>query len=239
MTRLLRCLVEYDGTAFAGFQRQLGRATVQGALESAIREVTREEVLVVGAGRTDAGVHAIGQVVHFKTGSGLSAPILERAVNANLPPAVRIRELEEADPAFHARFSALSREYRYVVENARVSSPLLRTRAYHVPGDLDVSLMNEAASSLCGSHDFVAFGKPMVYTRQGADPSEEIEIVGGTVRTMFHATCWRRARFVQFRFVADAFLRHMVRMLIGTLLRIGNGSLVKRAMALILAGDDP
>ncbi len=237
MTRLLRCLVEYDGTAFAGFQRQPERQTVQGALESAVGTVTSQPVLVVGAGRTDAGVHAIGQVVHFGTDSGLHVQVLERAVNANLPAAVRIRELQDAEPAFHARFNAVSREYRYVVENCQVQSPLLRMRAYHVSGALDVDRMNEAAGSLCGRHDFAAFGGPMVHSRESASPSQATEVKGGTVRTMYDAACWKRARFVQFRFVADAFLRHMVRMVVGTLLRIGSGSLVKHAITSLLRGD--
>ncbi len=237
MTRLLRCAVEYDGSAFSGFQRQPDRVTVQGALESAIRLVTREEPVVVGAGRTDAGVHALGQVIHFKTASELSTSTLQRAINANLPHAVRIRELEEAEPAFHARFSARSREYRYVVENTSVQSPLLRMRALHVPGSLDERAMDEAASVLRGRHDFVAFGAPMVHTARGADLPDGTWVKGGTVRTIFVAMCWRRARFVHFRFVADAFLRHMVRMVIGTLLRIGSGSLAKQAMALILQSD--
>jgi tRNA pseudouridine38-40 synthase len=237
MTRVVRCAVEYDGTAFAGFQRQPDQKTVQGVLELAIQSVTRESVVVVGAGRTDAGVHAIGQVVHFKTESDLSMSTLQRAINANLPLAVRIRELQEAGPAFHARFSARSREYRYIVENASVPSPLLRMRAFHVPGTVDVEAMDEAARTLRGRHDFVAFGAPMVHTARNADSCEEAEVKGGTERTMLDARCWRCARFVYFRFVADAFLRHMVRMLIGTLLRIGSGSLIKQALALILQGD--
>src|SRR5689334_20014901 len=123
MTRTLRCTVEYDGTAFAGFQRQPGRATVQGALEDALVRVTQQPVPIVGAGRTDAGVHAIGQVIHFRLNASLPIARLLRAVNACLPAGVAIRDLDEVDPGFHARFSARSREYRYVVENAAVASP--------------------------------------------------------------------------------------------------------------------
>src|SRR5260370_14319537 len=107
MTRVLRCTVEYDGTAFAGFQVQPGQETVQGALESAIAKVTNASTTVIGAGRTDAGVHAIGQVIHFRTTSSLPSLTLQRAINGCLLPAVRIREIVEADDAFHARFSAL------------------------------------------------------------------------------------------------------------------------------------
>ena len=116
-------------------------------------------------------------------------------------------------------------------------SPLLHMRAFHVPGSLDVGAMDEAACALLGKHDFVAFGAPMVHIARNADSCVEAEVKGGTERTMLDARCWRRARFVYFRFVADAFLRHMVRMLNGTLLRIGSGSLIKQALALILQGD--
>jgi tRNA pseudouridine38-40 synthase len=233
----LRCTVEYDGTAFAGFQKQSGRDTVQGALEAAIGRVTNTTTAVVGAGRTDAGVHAIGQVIHFQTEADLPVATLQRAVNACLPGAVRLKGLEEAEASFHARFSAKSREYRYVVENSPVSSPLWRTRAYHFSRPLDVDAMDAAAADLRGRHDFAAFGAPMRYSRYDACTASVVEIAGGTERTVFEASCWRQRRFVHLRFVADAFLRHMVRMVIGTLLRIGTGALFQQAVARLLQGD--
>src|SRR5271165_917727 len=138
MTQTLRCVVQYDGTAFAGFQRQPGATTVQGVLEATLAEVTQQETRVIGAGRTDTGVHALGQVVHFTTGSQLALPVLQRALNARLPPEMTVRDLEEAPPGFHARFSARSREYRYVVENTAIASPLLRGRVHHVARPLSL-----------------------------------------------------------------------------------------------------
>lgn len=234
MTRTLRCTVAYDGSAFAGFQRQPGRATVQAALERAIAYVTQAPAVVVGAGRTDAGVHATGQVIHFQTDSVLPIGTLQRAINARLSDAVAIRDLEEAAPGFHARYDARSREYRYVVENAETPSPLMRHRAFHVPHALSLGPMQEAAATLVGRHDFAAFGSPMRHTRSQGE--ERVVVSGGTQRTLFVVRCWRRLRFVLFCFVADAYLRHMVRMLVGTLLRVGRERLPVAAVVALLQG---
>jgi len=236
MTRRFRCVVQYDGTPFAGFQRQPGRMTVQGALESAIARVTRETVTVVGAGRTDSGVHALGQVIHFECDSLLPIATLQRAVNSCLPAEVTVSGLEVATDDFHARHSAVSREYRYVVDNSEVPSPLLARRVHHVPQPLQVSQMAAAAADLRGRHDFGAFGSPMEHTRQSST-EEPMTWRGGAERTLLVAACRSVRRFVLFYFVADAFLRHMVRMLVGTLLRVGNGSLPIRAVSALLRGD--
>lgn len=235
MTRLLRATVQYDGTAFAGFQRQPGRTTVQGALESAIAQVTREDVTVTGAGRTDAGVHALGQVIHFQSASPLPTATLARAINACLPAGVALRDLDEAPEGFHARYSAVSREYRYVVECGSPRSPLWRERAYQVERPLDLEPMAMGAALLVGRHDFGAFGAPMMHTSR--EPGEGRLARGGTIRTMLAARCRRRSRFILFCFIADAFLRHMVRMLVGTLLRLGAGTLPVAAVGRLLAGD--
>jgi tRNA pseudouridine38-40 synthase len=237
MTRTFRCVIQYDGTAFAGFQRQPGVTTVQGVLEAALARVTQQQVGVMGAGRTDAGVHAIGQVAHFESASALALPVFQRAINACLPAGIVVRDLEEAPPGFHARFSARSREYRYVVDNAAVPSPLLRDRVHHVGRPLSVAAMAEGAKLLEGMHDFAAFGSPMMHSAHGrtADPAEEVR--GSTSRTMFMARCWRRGHLILFCFIADAFLRHMVRMIVGTLLRVGAGSLIPDAVRRLLQGD--
>jgi tRNA pseudouridine38-40 synthase len=237
MTQTLRCVVQYDGTAFAGFQRQPGATTVQGVLEATLAQVTQQETRVIGAGRTDTGVHALGQVVHFTTRSQLALPVLQRALNACLPPRVSVRDLEEAPPGFHARFSARSREYRYVVENTAIASPLLRGRVHHVAHPLSLDAMSDGAALLEGRHDFAAFGSPMVYSDSEHDDAAAPAHRGSTERTMFAARCWRKSRFILFCFIADAFLRHMVRMLVGTLLRIGQGSFVPLAIRSLLQGE--
>ncbi|MGH2389355.1 MAG: tRNA pseudouridine(38-40) synthase TruA [Chloroflexota bacterium] len=236
MMRKFRCTVQYEGTAFAGFQRQPGRLTVQGALESAIARVTRNDSVVVGAGRTDAGVHALGQVIHFTTASPLPPETLRRALNACLPKEVALMDIAEAPDGFHARHSAVSREYRYLVDNGAVRSPLLHGKVYHVSQPLAADAMAEAAAILPGRHDFAAFGSPMEHALQGPH-GEATTWRGGTIRTLLTAGCRRVRRFVLFWFMADAFLRRMVRMLVGTLLRIGAGSLQARALGAMLHGD--
>lgn len=237
MTRRLRCTVHYLGTDFAGFQRQAERMTVQLALEDAIARVTQQRSTVYGAGRTDAGVHALGQVAHFDTDSTLTCTLLQRGVNSCLPESVSISQLEEVASTFHARFDAVSREYRYIVDNGEVRSPLLVRRAHFVRGALDVQQMHEAAGQLEGRHDFAAFGSPMLYTRVDAAGGLQSVHRGGTSRTMMSAACRAYRRLIIFYFVADAFLRHMVRMLVGTLLRVGAGRLPARTIADLLLGD--
>ncbi len=236
MIRKFRCTVQYEGTAFAGFQRQPGLVTVQGALESAIARVTRNDAAVVGAGRTDAGVHALGQVVHFTTESSLPSETLRRSLNACLPLSVSLMDLQEVPDTFHARYGAVSREYRYVVDNGPVRSPLLNDRVYHFAQPLLVDGIAEAAKTLVGRHDFGAFGSPMEHEYKGP-AGGPATWRGGTIRTLLAAGCKRLRQFVVFWFMADAFLRRMVRMLVGTLLRVGVGSLSIPALAAMLQGD--
>jgi tRNA pseudouridine38-40 synthase len=237
MTRRFRCTVEYDGTAFFGFQRQPGLETVQGALERAIAHSLGGEPTVIGAGRTDAGVHAIGQVVHFDAPSSLDISLLQQLINDRLPSEIRIRGLSEVDASFHARFSAKSREYRYLVENGPSAVTESPGKAFHVARSLCVEAMDSAAATLCGTHDFALFGSPMVHTVAVSDETHPTLIRGGTKRTMWVANCWRQRWYVHFRFVADAYLRHMVRMMVGTLLRVGTGALKPPAFARLLHGD--
>jgi tRNA pseudouridine38-40 synthase len=237
MRRRFRCTVEYDGTAFFGFQRQPGLETVQGALERALTDALGDEPTVIGAGRTDAGVHAIGQVVHFDGASSLDISVLEESINDRLPREIRIRGLSEVDGSFHARFSAKSREYRYLVENGPSAAKEAPDRAYRIAHSLCVEAMDSAAATLCGTHDFALFGSAMVHTVAVSDDAQPLLIRGGTKRTMWVANCWRQRRFVHFRFVGDAYLRHMVRIIVGTLLRVGSGALKPQAVARLLHGD--
>ena len=207
-----RAVVEYDGTRYHGFQLQAREPTVQGALEKALAAIVQEEVRVTGAGRTDAGVHAKGQVIHFDlVGWKHSVKDLHRALNALLPQDIVVISLAPASPDFHARFSALSREYRYTVLNQSLRSPLRGRFAYHFPRPLNVRAMNEAARFLIGERDFASFGQPTGR--------------GGTVRRVYEARWTREEPFVHFDIVANAFLRGMVRSLVGTMLRVGTGEL--------------
>jgi tRNA pseudouridine38-40 synthase len=205
--------VSYDGTDFAGFQYQTGQRTVQEVLEAAIRQVTGRLARVHGAGRTDSGVHATGQVASFETESGLGTRDLERAINAVLPDDVAARNVRDAPPGFHARYSAVGRGYRYTIWNG--ASPLILGRgyAYQWRRFLDVSAMNRVACPLVGKHDFAGFGGSL---RGRERPTT-------TVRSLFRLYCWRDAERVYVDAAANAFLPRMVRNLVGTLVQAGMG----------------
>jgi tRNA pseudouridine38-40 synthase len=222
--RNIKAVVEYDGSAYAGFQFQPELPTVQGELERALSEVTQEATRVVGSGRTDAGVHARGQVVHFATNWKRSVSELQRAFNALLAPDIAIEEMSPAPDDFHARFSAVTREYRYTILNQEVRSPLERRYAYHYGLPLDEGAMGEALGYLVGTHDFASFGEPT----QG----------DVTVRDLSKAACVREGNRIQIDLKANAFLRHMVRTIVGTLLLVGRGALVPPEIKGILEARD-
>lgn len=217
----LMAIVEYDGTEYLGFQIQRDGRTVQGEIERALAVVTQYRTRVVGAGRTDAGVHARGQVIHFTVPWGHSLADLHRALNAVLPADVAIIALREAPSGFHARYDARSREYVYTIYNGTVRSPLAVRYAYHFARPLDVQAMDHACACLVGTHDFLPFGWP---------PRGE-----NTVRTVYRAHCWREGDFVYVELEADAFLRAMVRRIVGNLLLVGTGELSVEGFAQLLS----
>ncbi len=213
--RTILLVLEYDGTDFAGFQVQPGQRTVQQELESAVARVTGQQIRIKGAGRTDAGVHATGQVASLITSSHLDVETLARALNANLPPDVTVRQAREVPEGFHARFSARSRAYRYWVWNAPSPTPLGRRYSYHWPRPVDLDSMSAAAATLVGTHDFASFA--------GAADASRTE--GNTVRTLIRLACRRQGDLVEFEVEANAFLPKMVRNIVGTLLLVGSGKL--------------
>lgn len=221
----LAALVEYDGTAYAGFQLQKDSATIQGALENGLAAIMGRPVRVIPAGRTDAGVHALGQVVHLQATWPHSLGELQRAWNANLPRDVAVRAVARVGPTFHARFSARSRVYRYTVYNEAVRRPLLERYAWHVNRPLAIDRMDEAAARLLGRHDLVAFGR----APQGEN----------TVRTVLRARCWQQGELIRFEIEADAFLQHMVRRVTATLVAVGRGRLSVDEFGAIIGARDP
>jgi tRNA pseudouridine38-40 synthase len=223
-TQKLMAVAEYDGTDYLGFQLQARGRTVQGEIERTLAAVTREEVRIIGAGRTDSGVHAQGQVIAFSTAWRHPVEELQRALNAVLPADIAVRELRPVAKGFHPRFDAVSREYRYTIFNQPLRSPLTRRFAYHFPRPLDVAAMNEAAGVLVGSHDFAAFGR----APQGDN----------TVREVYRAQWTSEEPFVYFDVVANAFLYRMVRNLVGTLLLVGTGELSPAGFEEILRSAD-
>lgn len=234
-TARYRGAVEYDGTAYAGFQIQRGPRTIQGELERVLERLCEAQVRVHGAGRTDAGVHAKGQVIHFDTRWTHGTTDLQRALNALLPADIAVKELGKAERGFHARFSARRRMYVYTVYESPVRAPLWSRFAHHVTTPLDVCAMQEAAHELVGRHDFGAFGQPPVGTN--------------SVRTVFRAN-WRAAaagecgdpgaplRRLCFEIEGNAFLRGMVRRIVGALLAVGSGSMAPGAFRGVLESFD-
>lgn len=206
----MKLTVAYDGTRYAGWQRQPNAPSIQEELERAVARVTGEGVRVVGAGRTDAGVHALGQVAHFRTASVLPAERFTGALNHYLPPDIAVRCAEDAPPGFHARRDARWRAYRYLIWNRPGRNPLLRNRVLFWEGVLDLGAMREAAAHLVGRHDFAPF------CATGSTPRT-------TVCTLYRLDVRRTGSLVVIDAVADRFLRHMVRMIVGALLEVGSG----------------
>ncbi|MCL4465659.1 MAG: tRNA pseudouridine(38-40) synthase TruA [Chloroflexi bacterium] len=204
-------VLEYDGTDFFGSQRQPARRTVQGVLEEALLRVTQCPTAVTLAGRTDAGVHALGQVASCQLVTRLGPGELLRALNAVLPDDMAVLRCVAVPERFSARFSAQSRDYRYEIINRPQRSPLWRRRAHYVWQRLDVEAMDKGCRELLGKHDFASFS--------GAGRRER------TVRTVSHATCLRVGTRVRVELRADAFLPHMVRNIVGTLIWLGTGKL--------------
>jgi len=211
--RTLKLTIQYDGTDFVGWQRQTNGVSIQGLLEDALAPIEGQAVTVHGAGRTDAGVHARGQVASVTLAATIETPSLGRALNAVLPPAVRVLAVEVADDGFHARFSAVSKTYEYRIINAPIVSAFLHRYVWHVPQPLDVDAMRAAGAALVGTHDFAAF--------QGAGSD-----VATTERTILDFEIDDGGGFdlpVVLRVSGDGFLRHMVRTIAGTLVEIGIG----------------
>jgi tRNA pseudouridine38-40 synthase len=220
-----RARCEYDGTDFAGFQLQQNARSVQGELETALARLNRgERVVVDGAGRTDAGVHATGQVIAFTYTGRVPADELQRAVNAQLPRDVAIRDLRRARDGFHPRYAARYREYRYTVWNGP-RSPLRERTALGVRAPLDVAAMASAGSVFVGRHDFSSFGA----VAKGRSP----------VRAVYAVRVRRDGRLVTIDVRANAFLRGQVRRMVAALLEVGHGKMDEAELAAALVADEP
>jgi tRNA pseudouridine38-40 synthase len=215
----------YDGTNYVGWQRQAAGTSVQGLVEGALRELDGREVVLHGAGRTDAGVHALGQVASCALDRAIEPDVLMRALNARLPADVRVVSADTVAPDFHARFAAKGKTYRYRICNADVMSPFERQYAWHVFGALDVGAMDAAARLLDGRHDFAAF-----QTAAGTNRTTERTITSSRVR--------RDAHVVLYDISGDGFLRHMVRAIVGTLVDVGRGRRPSDEMREVLLSRD-
>jgi tRNA pseudouridine38-40 synthase len=234
--------LSYDGTAFHGWQVQPGRATVQGMLAAALEKMTGERVLPQGSGRTDAGVHALGQVASFALEARLPAENLLRALNRSLPESIRVLRVEGVDESFHARHGAVRKTYEYRIferkvegsDEERICSPFVAPYAWACRWALDVERMAWAAAMLCGTHDFTSFA--------AVDPEmgrREERVAGpNPVKTILASTVMREEGLLRYRVTGSGFLHHMVRNMVGTLVEMGRGSLRAEEMERILAARD-
>ena len=225
MTRY-RATIAYDGTDYHGFQRQAPEhePTIQGEIERALTQIGQPGVTILGSGRTDAGVHATGQVIAFSAEWRHSQQELQRALNATLPADIAVLELDEAGLDFHPRYDAVSREYVYTIYNAPVRHPLYRLNALHIADPLDVKAMDAAAAELVGEHDFAAFGLPT---------AGDV-----TVRRMLRAECRADLPLVRLELEANGFLYRMVRSIVGTLLRVGRGEMTLDQFRAVMESRD-
>lgn len=223
--RRFKLILEYEGTAYHGWQVQPGLPTIQGVLQATLARIAGAPVQVTGAGRTDAGVHALGQVASFSANLRLDAPTLRRALNASLPPDIVVCGAEEAPPEFDARRSARSKTYRYTLLCRDYPSARLARHSLHIPYPLDAEAMAEAARLVTGTHDFSAFRAGTCTARM-------------PVRTVLEASWRTMGDLCHFEITANAFLQHMVRILVGTFLEVGRGKRAPAEVAEILASRD-
>jgi tRNA pseudouridine38-40 synthase len=217
--RNFKLTIAYDGTDFHGWQMQKNKPTVQGEIVSVLRRLTQEDTQLLGAGRTDAGVHALGQVGSFRTQSALSAQEFHRALNALLPPTIRIVAVEETGPDFSARWSAKGKIYRYRIYRGKVVPPLLWRYVLHYPFPLDEEAMKDAAARFVGMHDFTSFA--------ASTGSEDDDKERNMQREIFSTELRRTDDGEELWFTVHgrSFLRYMVRKMVGALLEVGRGRL--------------
>jgi tRNA pseudouridine38-40 synthase len=222
--RNIKLTLCYDGTEFHGWQRQPGLRTIQQVLEDALERLTGARPTTTASGRTDAGVHALGQAVHFLTASHHSTKTFVRALNALVSRDVRVLHAQEMPQAFHATLDAKSKRYRYVIDNGRIASPFQLRYSWYIHPPLDSAAMNRAAQGLVGRHDFRSFETDW--------PNRT-----SSVRTIHDLTVERRGEFVEIEVEADGFLYNMVRSIAGTLTLVGNGKRPESWVGDVLAAE--
>lgn len=227
--RTLKLTLAYDGTAYAGWQVQSGQKTLQGTLEAALAKITGEKIRVTASGRTDSGVHALGQVVSFDTESPLAPDVFQRALNAELPHDMAVLEAAEARPGFHAIRDAVRKRYRYLLHDGPIPDVFRRQYAWHYRQRLDASAMHRAAQNLLGKHDFRSFESAWpqratsvrtitdIFVRRGFDNDEDL---------------------IALEVEADGFLYNMVRAIVGTLVEVGRGNRPEAWPGEVLAAQD-
>jgi len=226
MTRNIKLTIEYDGTHFQGWQTQKNGRTVQDAIQAALKKIFGKAIKVIGAGRTDSGVHALGQVANFNVKTNLSLKAMRNALNANLPEDVTVLNVEEVRPDFHAQYDAKSKVYRYTVLHRDTRCAQLRHFVLLYPRKLNVPLMRQELKFFVGKKDFKAF--------QGTDKGSENGRLKSSLRTIKRIDIKKKGDFLYIDVEADGFLYKMVRNIVGTLLEVGSGKLPRGSIQKIL-----
>ena len=234
--RTLKITLAYDGTRFVGWQRQAEGESIQGLLEDALARFEDAAVTVQGAGRTDAGVHALGQVASVSVKVLHDTATLARALNARLPEDIRVVDVAEAAPDFHARFDARSKTYKYEMRTDAVSSPFDRAYSWHLPEGLDLTAMRQAAAMLVGTHDFAAFQSTGTEMSSTVRTITRSELVWGDRDLARRSLSGSPEGLLTYEVTGNGFLRHMVRAIVGTLVEIGRGWRPVANMADLVAG---
>jgi tRNA pseudouridine38-40 synthase len=226
MMRTIKLTIEYDGTNYQGWQVQPKGPTIQGMIEEKLALLTGETIHLIGSGRTDAGVHALGQIAHFKTRSKMDIRSIQRALNSLLPRDIGIQRAEEVEEDFHARKHSQSKVYEYQILNRNLRSVFHRGHAWHLPQELDLKEMKKATQKLMGEHDFSSF-------RSVGSPTRT------AVRRVIRAE-WRKSRdgLLRFEIEANGFLKQMVRAIVGTLVEVGQGKVSSEGFQGILDSKD-
>ncbi len=221
MNRNIKLVVAYDGTNFHGFQRQTNALSVQEVIEDGLAKICSHKVVIFGAGRTDSGVHAYGQVVNFYTNAQIPTEKIPYALKGLLPPDIAIKKAEEVSPAFHARYGAKSKVYRYKIYNDRLPDPFMYNYAWHIPNIIDRHKMWQAAQVLIGEHDFSSF--------QAAGSS-----IVSPIRNLYSISYIENGSLFELVFKGNGFLYHMVRNIVGTLYKVGVGKIDANQLQQIL-----
>lgn len=223
--RNIKLIIEYDGKGFNGWQKQPDRLNIQGEIEKAIEEITGEKVDLTASGRTDAGVHSLGQTANFKTDSKIPTEKFAKAINSRLKKSIVIKSAEEVDEKFHSRYSVKSKTYRYIINNSENGTAIYRGLEYHVPMKLDYEKMNEAMKYFIGEHDFKAF------KASGTSSKSSVrKILDGSVR--------KEGERVIIEVTGTGFLYNMVRIISGTLLDVGLGKIKPEDIPSIIESKD-
>lgn len=223
--RNIKLIIEYDGKGFNGWQKQPTKLNIQGEIEKAIEEITGEKVELIASGRTDAGVHSVGQTANFKTETKIPIEKIPKAINSKLKKSIVIKSAEEVDERFHSRYSVKSKTYRYIINNSEEGTAIYRGLEYHISNKLDVEKMNEAIKKFKGEHDFKAF------KASGTSSKSSVrKILDGEVR--------KEGERIIIEITGTGFLYNMVRIISGTLLEVGLGKITPEDIPEIIKSQD-